>query len=81
MRKRLPQTALGNEMRRSVASNVRHLREQRGLTQAELADASGLGREFVNKLERGHVSVALETIGALAIALEIKPAKLIEPAD
>lgn len=68
-------------MRRSVASNVRSLRESKGLTQAQLADASGLDRTFVNKLERGHVSVALETIGALAIALDIRPAKLIEPAD
>ena len=64
-----------------MASTVRSFREQRGMTQAELADTSGLDRTFVNKLERGHVSVALETIAALALALEITPTKLIEPAD
>jgi len=64
-----------------MATNVRSIREQKGMTQAELAIASGLGREFVNKVERGHVSVALETIGALAFALEIAPTKLIEPVD
>lgn len=64
-----------------MAVNVRSIRERKGMTQAELANASGLGREFVNKVERGHVSVALETIGALAIALEIAPTKLIEPVD
>ena len=64
-----------------MASNVRSFREKRGMTQAELADTSGLDRTFVNKLERGHVSVALETIAALALALEITPTKLIEPAD
>jgi transcriptional regulator with XRE-family HTH domain len=81
LRRRLPQTALGTELRRSMACNVRSLREQKGMTQADLADASGLARTFVNKLERGHVSVALETIGALANALEIPPRKLLEPAD
>jgi transcriptional regulator with XRE-family HTH domain len=81
LRKRLPQTALGTELRRAMSLNVRSIRERKGMTQAELADASGLGREFVNKVERGHVSVSLETIGALAIALEIPPARLIEPVD
>lgn len=51
------------------------------MTQAELASASGLNRTFVNKLEKGHVSLALETMSALATALDIHPAKLMEPVD
>ena len=64
-----------------MSVNVRSIRERKGMTQADLADASGLAREFVNRVERGHVSVALETIGALAIALEISPTELIELVD
>ena len=81
MTRRFPQSALGIEMRSLLANNVRAIRRRKGMTQADLANASGLDRTFVNRLERGHVSVALETIGAIATALEIPPRELIEPAD
>jgi transcriptional regulator with XRE-family HTH domain len=51
------------------------------MTQVELADAAGLARPFVNRLERGHAGVAVETIGALATALDISPVQLISSGD
>lgn len=81
MTRRFPQTALGIELRGLLANNVRAIRKRKGMTQAELASASGLDRTFVNRLERGHVSVALETMGAIATALDIPPRELIEPVD
>jgi y4mF family transcriptional regulator len=36
-----------------IATKVRNLREKAGLTQAELADKSGVGRRFVRELEGG----------------------------
>jgi transcriptional regulator with XRE-family HTH domain len=51
------------------------------MTQLELASAAGVGRTFISQVERGHFSVTLETIGALASALGIPPTKLIQAAD
>ena len=38
---------------RSIAANVRRLREKRGLTQEQLAEASGVDAKSVQLLERG----------------------------
>lgn len=50
---------------------------ERRMTQQDLADAAKLGRVFINQIERGHNSVSLETIGAIAAALDEPPARLI----
>ena len=77
MRTRKPQSALGDALREHFSNNVRELRTRKGLTQQQLATGSGLGRAFINQVERGHCSVTLETIGALASALGVRPAVLI----
>jgi len=41
-----------------------------------LAHAAGLHRTHISLIERGRRSVRLETIEALAKALEVQPAKL-----
>jgi len=51
------------------------------MTQSELAAAAGLGRSFISQIERGHFSVTLETIAAIAAALGIAETTLIETAD
>lgn len=79
--RRTPQCELGSALRHSFALNLRQLRMQQGLTQVELASAAGVGRTFISQLERGHFSVTLETIGALATALNVCPTKLIQAAD
>ena len=77
MKRRLPTSVLGDQLRLQFAANVRALRKQKGLTQLQLATAAGLGRVFINQVERGHNSVNLETIGAIASALGAHPARLI----
>ena len=76
-RKRLPQSALGDVLRERFAHNLRHFRKRAGLTQVDLASAAGLGRVFINQVERGHTSITLESIGAIATALCVRPAALI----
>ena len=77
MRKRVPQSALGDLLRARFAANIRRLRKEQAMTQSGLASASGLGRPFICQVERGHCSVTLETIGAIANALGVRPAALI----
>ena len=76
-RRRAPQTELGTALRAQFARNVRRLRKERQMTQLELADAAGVGRTFISQVERGHFSVTLETIAAIARALNVGPVALI----
>lgn len=52
-------------------ARVRELRSAKGLTQEELADASGLDRSYVGSLERGERNVSLRNIEKIAKALDV----------
>lgn len=53
----------------TIATNLKTLRDKRGLTQTQLADLAGLGINQVSRIERGTSKPELETIKKLAIAL------------
>lgn len=57
---------------------VRELRQQRELTQQDLASAAGMHFTYVSSLERGERNVSLENILRLAAALEVDAGQLIE---
>jgi len=80
-RRRTPQCALGAALRERFAHNVRQFRVESGMTQLELASAAGVGRTFINQVERGHFSVNLETVGAISAALGVCPTLLIQAAE
>ncbi len=52
-------------------SLLKSLRQWRGLTQAELSKAAGLGQGFLSELEAGSKSGSAETVGKLALALDV----------
>lgn len=58
--------------RRAFGDQVRRLRRERGWTQEDLAERSGLHRTYVTGVERGQRNASLDAIHALADGLEVK---------
>ena len=54
-----------------IGIRITLLRKQMGLTQEELAQRAGLQRTHVSRIEAGKYAVTLETIQAIAEALEM----------
>lgn len=54
-----------------VARNLRLLRQASGLTQEQLAALANLDRNYIGKLEREENSPTVDTLEALALALQI----------
>lgn len=54
-------------------SPIAAIRKSRGMTQVELAAASGYSEIYISKLERGEKEVKPETADALAFALRVLP--------
>jgi transcriptional regulator with XRE-family HTH domain len=56
-----------------IGRSLRALRQRRGLTQAELAEAAGVSQSLVSLIERGHLdTVALRTIQGVFAELDTR---------
>jgi transcriptional regulator with XRE-family HTH domain len=60
-----------------LAINVRLARQDRDMTQEELAERTGISARYVGSIERARVSASVTILGKLAIALEVSPSDLI----
>ncbi|MGQ2989742.1 MAG: helix-turn-helix domain-containing protein [Brevundimonas sp.] len=54
-------------------------RREKGWTQQQLAEHSGLSHETINRIERGVVAARFPNIGKIAEALEVDPSELFAP--
>src|SRR5262245_49880660 len=62
----------------AVAGNVRSLRLDAGLTLNDLATEAGLGKSTLAQLESGKANPSVETLWAIAAALKVPSARLVE---
>ncbi len=69
------------QARDRFADNARELREQRGMTQEQLADASGLHLNTISKLENKEREPLMTTIAKLAKGLEVPLGPLFDGVD
>jgi transcriptional regulator with XRE-family HTH domain len=63
-----------------LARNVFALRTQRGWTQADLAQRSGVKQTTISAVERRKHSATVETVAGLALAFRVSPWSLLAPA-
>lgn len=61
-----------------TARNLKATRTRRGMTQQELADAAGISREYLVRLEGARQDPTLGTLEKLAKALKVKVAELVK---
>ena len=58
-------------------SEVRRIRESRGMTLEDLAESSRLTVKFIEKVEKGLLDVSLSTVFTLARGLGIEPTEFV----
>jgi transcriptional regulator with XRE-family HTH domain len=61
----------------ALAGAIRKLREERGLSQEDVAFAAGVTTAALSKLERGATSPNWSTIRSIAAALDVRPSELV----
>lgn len=61
-----------------LAANVARLRRQKKLTQAQVAERSGIHFTEISRIENGLRDLRLSTLVRLARALNVKPGRLLE---
>lgn len=63
---------------KTVAKRIKERREQLSATQHAVAQAAGIDRKTINRIENGHFSPNLDTFFRICIALDIKPETLVK---
>lgn len=61
-----------------VAENIKRLRDERGLTQAQLATRAGVGRSSIAQWEKGWAVPNFGNTMRIACALDVDPGMIIE---
>ncbi len=76
-----PQADVDNAatVRERVATTVRTLRQEQRRSLQDLAEAAGIGKSTLHAIESGDANPGIETLWALARALEVPFGALLEP--
>jgi transcriptional regulator with XRE-family HTH domain len=61
------------DLRELFATNLRRIRQQRGVSQEQLAHDAEVDRAYLSRVERAVTYVGLEIIGKLADVLGVDP--------
>jgi transcriptional regulator with XRE-family HTH domain len=67
------------DLSRLVGRNVKRIRQQKGLKQAELAELSGYSQQYISLLERGLRDPTVATLEVLARCLGVSHVDLVQP--
>ena len=67
------------ELKSIYGKNIKHLREQQKLTQAQLAEKIGIAEKYLSTLETCDKWGSFDTLLALANPLDVEPYELLLP--
>jgi transcriptional regulator with XRE-family HTH domain len=67
------------EPRQTIAAALRRERERLGVSLAELARRAGIAKSTLSQLESGTGNPSIETLWALAVALDVPFSRLVDP--
>ena len=67
------------DMRKLVGDNCARIRKERGWTQEELAERTGLSQQYLSDLERGKRNPTIVTIYEISLALGVGHLEMLEP--
>ena len=59
-----------DDERLRIGTELSERRKQMGKTQADIADATGVQRNHISRIEQGHYSVGFDTLQTIADALD-----------
>ena len=66
------------DIRETFGGNLKHYRLRAGISQDALAVKMGVDRAHVSAMERGQQNVTIVTLWHVALALDVKPAALLD---
>ena len=69
------------DMRRLVGRNVKRIRQEKGLTQEQLAELSGFSQQYISGLEQGRRNPTVVSLYELATALGVSHMELVRSAE
>lgn len=67
------------DMRKLVGSNMARIRKEKGFTQEQLAERSGLTQQYISGIENGQRNPTIVVIHDLAVALGVSHLDLVQP--
>jgi transcriptional regulator with XRE-family HTH domain len=69
------------DMRKLVGRNVKRIRQEKGLTQEQLAELSGFSQQYISGLEQGQRNPTIVSLYELATALGVSHMELVRPVE
>ena len=61
-----------------IAARIKKRRGELAVSQGAVADAAGVDRKTINRIENGHFSPSLDTFFRICTALDVEPEVLIK---
>jgi transcriptional regulator with XRE-family HTH domain len=66
------------EIRETLATNLRRLRQAAGLSQEELAHRADIDRTYISSIERQQYAASIEVVDRLAKGLGVEASELLQ---
>ena len=66
------------ELLQKFGQRLRKLREEKGLSQEQLAYTAEISTNQIGRIERGEINATLSTLNVIAVALKVSLAELVQ---